>query len=100
MPDLAALTADDFAPLVGDRFRLAAPDGRAVDVTLRAATSEPAAAAPGARGPFSVMFGGPAAPIVPQGIQRLHHPALGELELFLVPVTPDACGARYQAVFA
>jgi hypothetical protein len=30
---------------------------------------------------------------------RLEHSALGLLELFLVPIEPDAAGLRYQAIF-
>jgi hypothetical protein len=40
------------------------------------------------------------APVLPQGIQRLSHAELGELDLFLVPIGPDAQGMRYEAAFA
>jgi len=38
-------------------------------------------------------------PILPQRIYRVEHDAIGVCEIFLVPLTPDADGARYQAVF-
>lgn len=97
MADLAALTLADFSPLVHDTFRVSDP---ALELTLREAEAAPGTPPPGTRAPFSLMFGGPPEPLLRQGIHRLEHPALGPLELFLVPVAPDATGARYQAVFA
>ena len=49
---------------------------------------------------FSVMFrGGPANAHLSQAIYALEHAKLGRIELFLVPVGPDAKGMRYEAVF-
>jgi hypothetical protein len=36
---------------------------------------------------------------VPQGIYGIEHQAIGLLELFLVPIGPDAAGMRYEAIF-
>jgi hypothetical protein len=49
--------------------------------------------------PFALLFVGPAAPRLPQGIHRLVHPDLGSLEVFLVPVGPQDSGLAYEAVF-
>lgn len=46
---------------------------------------------------FSLLFQGPDA--LPQGIHRARHPALGEFELFLVPLRPDNGQHIHQAVF-
>ena len=54
----------------------------------------------GQRAPFSLMFRGPLEPVVQQGIRPLVHDELGELPLFLVPVSREADGMRYQAVFS
>lgn len=35
----------------------------------------------------------------PQGTYRLEHDELGTLEIFLVPLGPDAVGMRYEAIF-
>ncbi len=35
----------------------------------------------------------------PQGTYRLTHAELGTLEVFLVPIGPDAGGMRYEAIF-
>ena len=48
---------------------------------------------------FSLFFHGPSDPFVPQGIHKLKHSALGEFELFLVPVGQDKDGFQYEAAF-
>lgn len=56
---------------------------------------------------FSVVFHGPLQPVLSQGTYRLENDQLGTLDLFLVPVGPDAPSApgqapsamRYEAVF-
>lgn len=52
------------------------------------------------RVPFSLTFREAGPHSLAQGIHRLGHESLGELELFIVPVAPDADGALYQVVFA
>jgi hypothetical protein len=48
---------------------------------------------------FSLLFRGPLTAQCKQGIHSLRHEKLGSLDLFLVPIGPDAHGMRYQAVF-
>jgi hypothetical protein len=53
---------------------------------------------------FSLIFRGPKAPLVPQGLYQLQHDRLGELSLYLVPVGPEndaaqSGGMQYEAVF-
>ncbi len=48
---------------------------------------------------FALLFVGPKEPMLAQGIRRLRHLAMGEFELFLVPVGSDARTVIYQAVF-
>jgi hypothetical protein len=48
---------------------------------------------------FSLFFHGPADLFVSQGIHKLKHSHLGELELFLVPVGRDKDGFQYEAAF-
>jgi hypothetical protein len=57
---------------------------------------------PGPRSePFSVYLRSPRPGVLPQGIYRVEHPALGALQIFLVPVGPDPKlgGMVYEAVF-
>lgn len=48
---------------------------------------------------FSLLFRGPRDASIPQGIHKLRHMQLGALQLFLVPLAPDALGTRFEAVF-
>jgi hypothetical protein len=108
--DLAVLTADDFAPHAGTPWRVvgAGPNnaqGPVADLTEPVALElievsagrEPAAGRP--RRSFSLLFRGPRAPHLPQRIYFLEHAAMGTVHLFLVPITLDAQGSLYQAVF-
>ena len=91
--DLETLTIDDFAPLRGDRFRIAPDDAPPFEVELLEVTE--IARAPGGRAPFSLEFRGGPTPPLPQRIHRVEHASLGTLAVFLVPIGPD----RYEAVF-
>jgi hypothetical protein len=48
---------------------------------------------------FSLFFRGPAKPMLTQSIFSLTHDAMGDFELFLVPIQADAESSRYEAVF-
>ncbi len=48
---------------------------------------------------FSVFFHGPASSFIRQGMYRLCHEKLGEIDLFLVPIGRDRDGYEYEAVF-
>jgi hypothetical protein len=109
--DLAAVTAADFAPHTGTGWRVvgagpnAAP-GPAADLsqplTLELIEVTPGRdpGAGGAQRSFSLLFRGPRERHLPQRIYHLEHDAFGMLELFLVPLAPDARGALFQAVFS
>jgi hypothetical protein len=100
---LDKVTVSVFAQWLGTEFRIHSESGRSVDVELIEATAlRSQSDAPGAlmkREPFSIVFRGPAEPILPQKIYTLEHAKLGRFELFLVPVGPDAKGMCYEAVF-
>ena len=52
------------------------------------------------RQPFSLLFKGPASPLLSHKIYRMVHRDHPEsLEIFLVPVSADLTGACYEAVF-
>lgn len=53
----------------------------------------------GRRDPYSLVFHGPAQPVLPQRIYRLRQEQMGDLDLFLVPIGPDGEGMRYEAIF-
>jgi hypothetical protein len=109
---LETLTAADFRDHQGTRFQVtavSAEDGSpgSFDAELVDVTEYPANALGSFRAPFSVIFHGPLEPVMPQGTYRLEHEQFGGLEIFLVPVGPEASGEsgeaptamRYEAVF-
>jgi hypothetical protein len=99
--DVGSLTAGDFAGRLQQVFRIRLDGGGWLEVHLAEVAEAPDRAAPGARmrRPFSILFRGPPGPSLPQRIYRLEHAEMGALELFLVPLGPDAEGTRYEAVF-
>jgi hypothetical protein len=97
---LQELTSASFEAHVGTVFRVLPLAGDPLELTLDAVRLlEPH---PGPRAqPFSAYFRGPRNPVLPQQIYRLEHAAMGDLELFLVPIGPDPTrgGMNYEAVF-
>ncbi len=98
------LTYDTFAGRVGEKFDLTMCEEPALQLELDEATEGAQPGGPGPHGEermqFSVVFRGPQAPVLPQATYRLSHADLGELDLFLVPISSDAEGTRYEAAFA
>ena len=95
MDPLLNCTPETFRDRVGEAF--AVPDA-GLELTLEELTAaEGASQRPG--GGFSLVFAGPADPMLPQAIHRLAHAGVGELDVFLVPISGDASGVRYEAVF-
>lgn len=100
MRKLDQLTAEDFRPLVGQTFRLEYP-GHAEGLKLVDVSSAARTPPPGFRSAFSLFFEGESRDVMlGQCVYGLQHPALGRLELLLVPVgrLPEG-NFRYEAVF-
>lgn len=51
------------------------------------------------RQPYSLLFVGPLAPLLPQAIYPLKNESMGELEIFLVPLGPQGKTLLYEAIF-
>jgi hypothetical protein len=96
-PDIATLRIEHFAPHCDQVFDMQTSDGV---VPLKLVKVDPAGASGRAGGAFSLLFVAPQGPWLPQAIYLLQHPALGAIEIFLVPVGPLEGGNGYQAVFA
>ena len=99
---LEKLTKETFEERKGETFRLTDPSGEAtsegVELTLKNVGGT------GLRGKapreqFSLHFDGPKEPLLPQRIYHLENDAMGEIDLFLVPVAQDEEGTTYEAVF-
>jgi hypothetical protein len=94
---ISELRIEDFEPRKGESFRLTA-GGKALDLTLSEVQRLGTALREG--GAFSLIFSTPAGgPIAPQAIYPLEHPALGTLELFVVPIQPKEGSHRYEVIF-
>jgi hypothetical protein len=94
---LDALTAELFEPLVGSEFSLI--DGPGALLLAEVTRFKPQPGAPRLE-PFSLLFTGDPASVLPQRIHGLEHPTLGRLDIFLVPIGPAPSGEmRYEAVF-
>lgn len=76
-------------------FAVSGPDG----IALTLVEAAPLARQAPSERQFSLMFRGPAQPVLEQATHALEHPALGALAIFLVPVGRDAHGVQYQAIF-
>jgi hypothetical protein len=51
------------------------------------------------REPFSIIFRGPREPVLPQRSYPFAGGPADALEIFIVPIGPDAVGMRYEAIF-
>ena len=94
------LRLEHFSELQGRRFTVQLDDGAALQAELVEARALPAPPFEG-RHPFTLLFKGPATPLLPQRIYRLQHEAEAEpIDIFLVPVSADAAAVCYEAVFS
>jgi hypothetical protein len=94
-----------FSALLKARFRVQATPSAQVELELAEANGIPSrvraggpAGATRAEG-FSLIFTGPASPLLPQGMYRFEQERLGRFDLFIVPLGRDDNTAQYEAVF-
>ncbi|MDB5357095.1 MAG: hypothetical protein JWN24_3548 [Phycisphaerales bacterium] len=87
-----------FAGCKGDIFRIRFESGEVIALSLFSVT-ELRGGMPGGRKAFSLLFRAAAGVYFPQRMYRLKHDTLGPIDLFLVPIAPDAQGALFEAVF-
>jgi hypothetical protein len=93
------LSLDHFAGCLNETFS-ADLQGMQAAFVLVEARPLPAHMPNAARVPFSLVFHNESALLFPQQTYRMHHPRLGETDIFLVPVAQDRSGFLYQAVFS
>ncbi len=99
MRDLASLTATDFETALGSPFSVVDAHGHAtLSLTLVQVLRHPER--PGYRQPFSLRWTGPPTPILSQHAHRLAHPAFGDIEIFMGPLSADSSATTYEAIFA
>lgn len=96
---LKLLTRQTFDQLVNQPFRVALdPQPLSLDL-IECKSLGSGREADGEREPFSLIFRGPAAPILAQQIYPLTHSSIGSIEIFLVPLGPAKDGIKYEAIF-
>jgi hypothetical protein len=91
-------TFEVFEARQGETFRVPGPTPVALTLTTAATWGQPFA--PEMRQPFTLHLRGPLEPFLPQGVYPLEHPAIADLEVFLVPLGPGDGGMQYEAIFA
>jgi hypothetical protein len=96
---LDSLTLSTFEPLIGEHFAVVVDPSQAFEMRLSAVVPWGEAPA-GARRPFKLLFHAPHEALVRQRTYRVLSDHLPPLDLFLVPLGPDATGTRYEAVFS
>ncbi len=106
---LGSFTSQTFSPHVGDTFTLAVEGMPPVELQLISVT-EVGALSSGrpvreaqdynGRVPFSLLFRGQLDLYLPQQIYHFEHDRLGAMDIFIVPIGPDAQGMRFEAIFA
>jgi hypothetical protein len=95
----ATLTEHEFSQHLNSQFQLKLTD-RELELELVEVKGYPAG--PNEQGGmerFSIFFNGPREIKLPQSVYHLTHERMGEFDIFLVPVSADASGYRYEAVF-
>jgi len=94
---LDELTLASFETHVDTTFRVSLEGADALDLELIEASDRTPERFEGEQ--FSLIFRGPPDVYLPQQIYPLEHPAMGRLDLFLVPVDQKKDGYRYEAYF-
>ncbi|MEM7221461.1 MAG: hypothetical protein AAF495_00690 [Pseudomonadota bacterium] len=101
---LGNMTREDFAAHLNETFRIDfgsdVPGLESFELSLiEAEPLKTPQLTPESRPPFALLFRGPKEPVLNQSIYPLENEAMGRLDIFLVPIGPDAEGQRYEAVF-
>jgi len=96
----ADFTYETFAPRVGEAFQIQVSETEALQTSLievRPWVHDGDSRRQ--RVPFALVFQGPPGHAFPQRIYPVRNDGLGEFEIFLVPLQPNAAGTLYEAVF-
>ncbi len=98
---LDTLKSKDFAKYLNQKFQVQTELPDPIEFILTEVNKLGSKRKKGEKGkrPFSVIFRGPAEPVLPQRIYQVSHEQLGTLDLFLVPVGQGKKGVQYEALF-
>jgi len=94
------LVFEDFSDKVGQIFSITFDDAPAIAMTLAEAELMPSSLkGADVRPAFSLVFLIDVPKMLPQQLYRVEQEALGQMDLFLVPVGKKPDGFEYQAMF-
>jgi hypothetical protein len=97
MLDLATVRCEQFAACLNQDFEIVFSDGT---LAVKLSEARPLGTRPESiREPFALTFLGRAGLRLPQGIYKMRHAQLGEIEIFLVPIAVDQTSSTFEAVF-
>jgi hypothetical protein len=95
--ELDKVECAQFAACLNQAFEIVFPDGT---LPVKLSEARPLGVRPESiREPFSLTFVAGRPLRLPQGIYKMRHPQLGEMELFLVQVAVDQNSSTFEAVF-
>ena len=96
---LDELSLQQFQAALHTTFRVRCENGP--DVELKLVEAKSVGSPSGSEGDqsFSILFAGPGDSLLPQRIYQVANDAMGNFDLFIVPVAQEADGYRYQAIF-
>jgi hypothetical protein len=95
---LDTMTKDSWSHYIDEKFQVDTGSSGSFVMKL-AAVSGYGQRQGGNREAYSLMFCGPLQPVLPQHIYRVGNESIGEVDIFLVPIGPQADGMGYEAVF-
>jgi hypothetical protein len=98
MLDLATVRREEFAACLNQDFEIVFPDGT-LPVKLIEAKQWGPDQPPNIRQPFTLTFRVDRNLRFPQGIYKMRHAKLGEMEIFLVQIAADQSSSTLEAVF-
>lgn len=95
------LTADDFTQHLKTKFRVRLSEEDATELELDEVNPlPPLTDSRGEVERFSLYFNGPDDHYLQQMTYHIEHEQMGEMDIFLVPLSRDERGFRYEAVFS
>ncbi|HXT63326.1 MAG TPA: hypothetical protein VN696_09845 [Pyrinomonadaceae bacterium] len=96
---MTIFTKEEFSKHIGTEFHVKAGEDEAKLRLAEVKAYMPRATEDKKMERFSIFFDGPADARLPQQLFQMRHAAMGEFEIFLVPISGDESGFRYEAVF-
>ena len=98
MIELDQLTPAVFTPLLGEVFNFCGMNVRA-ELSLKAVSILGHRRSEALRDPFSLVFIGPQALRLPQGIYTVENATLGTMDIFVTQIGDGGKGSEFEAIF-